>query len=99
MAENQRAARRIDTAVQTIYNNKWRYPPAPMNATYSFNGVFPSAKWMVFLHVILFHRARHRAALFTTNFLHVPFSFDVRLPLPFFFDHARIFTLSPVYHG
>ena len=31
-----RAPRRIDTAVQTIYNNKWQYPPVPKNATYSF---------------------------------------------------------------
>lgn len=33
-----RAPKRIDTAVQTIYNNKWLYPPVPKNAIYSFNG-------------------------------------------------------------
>ena len=36
-----RAPRRIDTAVQTIYNNKWQYPPVPKNATYSFKSTLP----------------------------------------------------------
>jgi len=36
MPPERRAPRRIDTAVQIIYNNKWRYPAVPSNATYSF---------------------------------------------------------------
>jgi hypothetical protein len=40
MPAAERSARRIDTAVQTIYNNKWLYPPATKNATYSFNRAF-----------------------------------------------------------
>jgi len=36
MPPERRAPRRIDTAVQIIYNNKWRYPALPSNATYSF---------------------------------------------------------------
>jgi hypothetical protein len=36
----QRLPKRIDTAVQQIYNAKWLYPAAPPNATYSFNSAF-----------------------------------------------------------
>jgi hypothetical protein len=35
--KEQRLHKRIDTAVQQIYNAKWLYPAAPPNATYSFN--------------------------------------------------------------
>ena len=34
-----RGARRVDTAVQMIFNNKFNNAPQPKNATYSFNGV------------------------------------------------------------
>jgi hypothetical protein len=38
--KGQRLHKRIDTAVQQIYNAKWLYPAAPPNATYSFNSAF-----------------------------------------------------------
>ena len=34
-----RGARRVDTAVQMIFNNKFNNAPQPKNATYSFNGI------------------------------------------------------------
>ena len=37
----RRLPKRIDTAVQQIYNEKWLYPPAQNSATYSFNSAWP----------------------------------------------------------
>jgi hypothetical protein len=39
MPAEHRAPKRIGTAVQTIFNNKWTYPAVPPNAIYAFNSM------------------------------------------------------------